>query len=83
MNLVFTSKKTSFINPKKIIKKEINFDLEKSKKTVNEKINTDLEKPKEIVSEETNYDLEKKITLPNILNHIKRGKKGGCSACGH
>ena len=30
MNLVFTSKKTSFINQKKIIKKEINSNLEKS-----------------------------------------------------
>lgn len=60
MNLVFTSKKTSFINQKKIIKKEINYDLEKPK-------NIDNLKP----------------TLPNILNHIKRGKKGGCSACGH
>lgn len=71
MNLVFTSKKTSFINQKKIIKKEINYDLEKPK----EKNNSDLENSKNIDN--------LKPTLPNILNHIKRGKKGGCSACGH
>ena len=75
MNLVFTSKKTSFINQKKIIKKEIKSDLEKPKEIIKEKIISDLEKSKNIDN--------LKPTLPNILNHIKRGKKGGCSACGH